>query len=451
VPTGTVGGYPASAGSGDVLVTTLGGLTSTPATSGSAGLAITFGYGGSHWASRYSTAPRTRVTFRVNPSGVALRHTLVTAGAAKWTNAGADFAFVDGGETSSSGLDSGGPDGYNDLMWTSTVGSGIIAQAQTTYSGTTIVDADICFSNAWAWSDGTGGTMDVESIAMHEMGHWLFLRDLYGNADSPKVMYGMSGIGNVKRTLTAGDVAGIQWIYGAVADTFPPVTTSDAQPYYVGLATIHLSANDVGSAGVASTYYRVDGGSQQSGTTISVPGIGSHTIEFWSVDTLGNTESPHKTAGFYTYPTATTLVFRFYNVRTGTHFYTASATERDNVIATMGATYRYEGLSYTVDTSIPANSVPLYRFYNMRTGTHFYTASEAEKNNVVATMSSTYHLDGVAYSVSTYNSSATPVYRFYNVRTGTHFYTADESEKASVIANLGATYRFEGPAFFISH
>jgi hypothetical protein len=451
VPTASIGGYAASAGSGAVLVTTLGGLTSTPATTGAADLAVTFGNGGARWAAKYSGAPHTRVTFRVNPSGVALRHTLVTAGAAKWTNAGADFAFVDGGETSSSGFDSGGADGYNDLMWTSSVGSGIIAQAQTTYSGTTMVDADICFSNAYAWGDGTGGTMDVESIAMHEMGHWLFLRDLYGGGDNTKVMYGMSGYGNVKRTLTAGDIAGIQWIYGAVADTFPPVTTSDAQPYYVGLATIHLIANDVGSAGVAATYYKVDGGGQQSGTTVSVLGVGPHTVEFWSIDTLGNTENPHNTVSFTAYPTSTTLVFRFYNVRTGTHFYTASPIERDNVIATMGATYRYEGLSYTIDTSVAANSVPLYRFYNMRTGTHFYTASAAEMNNVVATMSSTYHLDGVAYTVSAYNTGATPVYRFYNVRTGTHFYTADESEKASVIANLGATYRFEGPAFYIAH
>jgi hypothetical protein len=40
---------------------------------------------------------------------------------------------------------------------------------------------------------------------------------------------------------------------------------------------------------------------------------------------------------------------------------------------------------------------PVYRFYNFRKGVHFYTASEAEKNNVVATLSSTYRLEGVAF------------------------------------------------------
>ena len=35
-------------------------------------------------------------------------------------------------------------------------------------------------------------------------------------------------------------------------------------------------------------------------------------------------------------------VYRFYNRRTGTHFYTADTAERDNVIATQAATYSYE-------------------------------------------------------------------------------------------------------------
>jgi len=451
VPAYTINDYAASAGSGDVLVTTAAGLTSTAATSGSASLSVTFGNGGRKWSTNSGTAPRTRVTFRVNPSGYPMRHTLVTAGAAQWSNAGADFAFYDIGETMTSSFESA-PDYQNDLMWTSGMPAGIIAQAQGWWNGTALVDSDVCFSNAYSWGDGTGGTMDVESIAMHEMGHWLFLRDLYGPADSSKVMYGMGAYGSVKRTLSAGDIAGIRWIYGAVPDTTPPTTVaSDGQPYYVGLASVHLVATDIGGSGVSATYYKVDSGSQQSGTTANVLGVGPHTLEFWSVDGVGNVESPHKTMSFYTYPLNTTLVFRFYNVATGTHFYTGSEAERRNVIATLGSIYRYEGLSYTIDTSIAANSLPLYRFYNMRTGTHFYTASEAEKNNVVATMSSTYHLDGVAYTVSSYNASATPVYRFYNVRTGTHFYTADGNEKASVIANLGATYRYEGPAFYISH
>ena len=42
----------------------------------------------------------------------------------------------------------------------------------------------------------------------------------------------------------------------------------------------------------------------------------------------------------------------------------------------------------------------MYRFYNKMNGSHFYTASEAEKNSVLANLSATYSLDGVAFYVA---------------------------------------------------
>ena len=40
------------------------------------------------------------------------------------------------------------------------------------------------------------------------------------------------------------------------------------------------------------------------------------------------------------------------------------------------------------------------------------------------------------------------VYRFFNTQTGTHFYTAAEAEKDSIIANL-PTFNFEGTAYWV--
>ncbi|MCG2808257.1 MAG: hypothetical protein L6413_08360, partial [Coriobacteriia bacterium] len=79
-------------------------------------------------------------------------------------------------------------------------------------------------------------------------------------------------------------------------DTTAPVTTSNAVATYVSSASITLAATDAGS-GVANTYYRLDSGAQVTGRTINVSTLGSHTIEFWSVDVAGNTET-HKTASF---------------------------------------------------------------------------------------------------------------------------------------------------------
>jgi len=79
-------------------------------------------------------------------------------------------------------------------------------------------------------------------------------------------------------------------------DTTRPTTTSNAQSSYVGGANITLTAAD--DVAVAHTYYRLDGATQIEGTAIMVSTTGPHTLEFWSVDSSGNIESPHKTASF---------------------------------------------------------------------------------------------------------------------------------------------------------
>jgi hypothetical protein len=50
-----------------------------------------------------------------------------------------------------------------------------------------------------------------------------------------------------------------------------------------------LSATD-NLSGVAATYYTIDGGSQQTGTTFTITADGTHTISYYSVDRAGNTE-----------------------------------------------------------------------------------------------------------------------------------------------------------------
>jgi len=44
-----------------------------------------------------------------------------------------------------------------------------------------------------------------------------------------------------------------------------------------------------------------------------------------------------------------------------------------------------------------AGALPVYRFYNKVNGSHFYTVSEAERNNVIATWPHIYTYEGVAF------------------------------------------------------
>ncbi|MGV8082752.1 MAG: hypothetical protein AB2L09_03825 [Coriobacteriia bacterium] len=144
-------------------------------------------------------------------------------------------------------------------------------------------------------------------------------------------------------------------------------------------------------------------------------------------------------------------IYRFYNMKTGSHFYTASETERYTVIKKYPTVYKFEGIAYSTNTANTANSVPLYRFYNVKTGTHFYTASEDEKNSVLAKWPTIFKLEGVAYYVSSTTENATPIYRFYNKKNGTHFYTASADEKNTVIAKWPKVYTFEGIGYYIGN
>ena len=104
-------------------------------------------------------------------------------------------------------------------------------------------------------------------------------------------VFGVSGDGNGTEGYGSTTISP-----AAPADVLAPVTTSNALATYVSSAAITLSATDAGS-GVAATYYQLDGGAQVAGTSVTVTTVGSHTLEFWSVDVAGNIET-HNTDSF---------------------------------------------------------------------------------------------------------------------------------------------------------
>jgi hypothetical protein len=130
-------------------------------------------------------------------------------------------------------------------------------------------------SNKIAGSGTTGGSVTLTNGTTYTV---------YGASASGGNMYA--------RSLSVTPVAP-----PAGPDTTAPTTTSDAQATYTGSATIKLTANDAGGSGVAHTYYILDSGAQLEGTTISTSVIGTHTLDFWSVDASGNVEAT-KSASF---------------------------------------------------------------------------------------------------------------------------------------------------------
>ena len=124
-------------------------------------------------------------------------------------------------------------------------------------------------------------------------------------------------------------------------------------------------------------------------------------------------------------------VYRLYNPNGGYHFYTLSATERDNL---MSHGWGYEGVTWKA----PKEGDNVYRLYNPNSGQHFFTASAKEKDDLV---SKGWKCEGVAFK----SGGNTKVFRIYNPNSGEHFYTPADSEKNNLVS-LG--WRYEGVAFY---
>ena len=226
VPTGITGdGYPGSAGSGFIAV-----CDDTCECGDVVPFTVTFGYGKKKW--------NKTATYYVNPGSVSGAAMAVQNAGTTWNNAipGSSFRLNYGGLSTCTTF---GKDGKSLIYFGpssdfSPDETSIIAWASSWSSGGIITEADIEFNTYWNWTTGTasGSTKNVETIVLHEQGHWLSLRDLYGflgflpvneipgypSDISPekKVMFGYNNnaFGNINlKTLSSADVAGIRWIY----------------------------------------------------------------------------------------------------------------------------------------------------------------------------------------------------------------------------------------------
>ncbi len=202
-------GYSASAGSGPVYLTTPAGDKSN-----SFPFSVTFSYGGSKW-----TGASPIVEFNVNPNGNTAFLRAVQDAADTWNAVpNKNFSFKFAGTTTAV---NSATNQTNEIIWADLHDGSIIGQTSIRSSNGVISECDITFNTKFPWSTDAstpGKSMDVHTVALHEMGHWLNLRDLYGNVsgyptDIDKVMYGYGSTGKQKRNLTIYDSMGMRYIY----------------------------------------------------------------------------------------------------------------------------------------------------------------------------------------------------------------------------------------------
>jgi hypothetical protein len=126
-------------------------------------------------------------------------------------------------EDSTANWDGDTPDGRNEFSLGNYPKPGVIAVTVIWgyFSGPPqtreITEFDVMFDTDYTWGDvdvSGAGVMDWQNIATHEIGHGTGLADLY-NTCAEETMYGYSEEGETKkRTLNAGDIAGLQKLYG---------------------------------------------------------------------------------------------------------------------------------------------------------------------------------------------------------------------------------------------
>jgi hypothetical protein len=152
----------------------------------------------------------------------------------------------------------------------------------------------------------------------------------------------------------------------------------------------------------------------------------------------------------FTEPTSgsTGTIYRFYNNRDKAFFYTSSVAERDMIIreSTDPAytpdngvwPYFYQGATFEqAHSSSGATSV--FRFYNTKTGHHFFTTSVAERDMVQKESTDPNYgqpgvwpfvYEGVAFNAfaDASHNDALPVFRFYSPTLDRHFFTGNAAE-----------------------
>src|SRR3990167_664608 len=96
---------------------------------------------------------------------------------------------------------------------------GVIAVTSVWYTrvGKQIVEFDQRYNTRFAWGDATidSSKMDLENIAVHELGHDVGLADIYSTSCLDVTMYGYSTEGETSKiTLEQPDITGLQTMYG---------------------------------------------------------------------------------------------------------------------------------------------------------------------------------------------------------------------------------------------
>lgn len=92
-------------------------------------------------------------------------------------------------------------------------------------------------------------------------------------------------------------------------------------------------------------------------------------------------------------------LYRFFYRRGSSHFYTASVQEASMILAKWPDVFTYDGTTYRVSREQVTGGTTVYRFLNRRNSSHFYTASAEERDMVTKRWPNIFIYEGPAFWV----------------------------------------------------
>jgi len=174
-----------------------------------------------------------------------------------WNAAGANFTLNYAGTHTNTDISF---NGINEIVWGNEDAMTLACAYLQMDGGGNITECDIRFNKNKTWINDTPPTNhDVETIALHEFGHWLCLE----HNDIPEaVMYYIANMAS-KRSLHNDDASGIRNIYGTRtgATPLPPALSYPGNNEFVGKYSISLSWSAVaGASNYEINIVRMDNG-----------------------------------------------------------------------------------------------------------------------------------------------------------------------------------------------
>ncbi len=252
---------------------------------------------------------------------------------------------------------------------------------------------------------------------------------------------------NIRVTSTTSTSVSLAW---TAAPTTGAAITDYAIQYRRSGTTSWLMANDGISPSTTSTVAGLTTGARYELRVRGVTDAGNGPFSAPVMGTPGVAPSSTSSGS-----SALSAVYRFWSDEKQTHFYTSSAAERDHIRRTYPErVWKYEGVGFGayVSPSAAPGTVPVYRFWSESGQSHFYTASAGERDFVIRTYPEiVWKYEGIAFYVFPANSSSAglrPVSRFWSPAYQNHFYTASASESSFVRTNYAqSVWTYEGIAF----